>query len=409
MARTLNRLTAREVAIATQPGMYPDGAGLYLRVARGGKSWVLRYMLDGNAREMGLGGLAKVGLADARKKAAEQRLLLADKIDPIELRKVKRGEKKVEAACAMTFDHCAAAYIKAYEGSWRHPKHRQQWTNSLARYVSPAFGGVPVGSIDVGMVMNVLEPLWAKTPETAGRVRGRIEAVLDWAKARGFRDGENPARWRGHLSNLLPRPSKVRAAKHYAALPYAEIGAFMSDLRSRTEVAAAPLEFLILTAGRTSEVAGARWDEIDRAATWIVPAARMKGGREHRVPLSGAAMAVLERMKGTGGEFIFSTEPGRGLSKNALLKQLNRMGYSGLTVHGFRSTFRDWAAERTNFPAEVAEMALAHSVSDKTVAAYNRSDLFDRRRRLMAAWATFCVAPEQTAQRNVALLPKHFS
>jgi integrase len=202
-------------------------------------------------------------------------------------------------------------------------------------------------------------------------------------------------------------PGLPRSAQQNITLPFliAEIGAFMSDLRSRTEVAAAPLEFLILTAGRTSEVAGARWDEIDRAArTWIVPAARMKGGREHRVPLSGAAMAVLEGMKATGGEFIFSTEPGRGLGKNALLKQLNRMGYSGLTVHGFRSTFRDWAAERTNFPAEVAEMALAHSVSDKTVAAYNRSDLFDRRRRLMAAWATFCAAPEKKAQSNVALL-----
>jgi integrase len=384
--------------------MYADGAGLYLRVARGGKSWVLRYMLDGNAREMGLGGLAKVGLADARKKAAEQRLLLADKIDPIELRKAKRGEKKVEAARAMTFDDCAAAYIKAHEGSWRHPKHRQQWTNSLARYVSPAFGRLPVRSIDVGMVMNVLEPLWAKTPETAGRIRGRIEAVLDWAKARGFRDGENPARWRGHLSNLLPRPSKVRAAKHYAALPYAEMGAFISDLRSRTEVAAAALEFLILTAGRTREVASSRWDEIDRAArTWIVPAARMKGGREHRVPLSGAAMAVLERMKATDGEFIFSTEPGRALGKNALLKQLNRMGYSGLTVHGFRSTFRDWAAERTNFPAEVAEMALAHAVSDKTVAAYNRSDLFDKRRPLMQAWAEFLTKTPQGQAKVLAL------
>jgi integrase len=390
MARTLNRLTAREAETATQPGMYADGGGLYLRVARGGKSWVLRYMLDGNAREMGLGGLAKVGLADARKKAAKQRLFLADKVDPIERRKAECGEKKIETARAMTFDDCAAAYIKAHQASWRHPKHHQQWTNSLARHVSPAFGHVPVGSIDIGMLMNVLEPLWTKTPETASRIRGRIESVLDWAKARGFREGENPARWRGHLSNLLPRPSKVRAAKHYAALPYAEIGAFMSELRSRTEVAAAALEFLILTAARTSEVAGSQWDEIDRAArTWIVPAARMKGGREHRVPLSGPAMAILDRMKATEGEFIFSSHPGRGLGKNALLKQLNRMGYSDLTVHGFRSSFRDWAAERTNFPSEVAEMALAHAVGSKVEAAYRRGDLFDKRRRLMEAWAEF--------------------
>jgi integrase len=373
MARTLNRLTAREVATATQPGMYADGAGLYLRVARG-KSWVLRYMLDGKAREMGLGGLAKVGLADARKKAAEKRLLLADKIDPIERRKAVRGEKKIEATRTVAFDDCAAAYIKAHEPSWRHPKHHQQWTNSLARHVSPAFGRVPVGSIDVGMVMNVLEPLWAKTPETASRIRGRIESVLDWAKARGFREGENPARWRGHLSNLLPRPSRVRAAKHYAALPHAEIGAFMSNLRSRTEVAAAALEFLILTAGRTSEVAGSQWDEIDRAArTWTVPAARMKGGREHRVPLSEAALAVLDRMKTTEGTFIFTTDPARGLGKMALLKQLKRMGYSDVTVHGFRSSFRDWTADRTNFPSEVAEMALAHAVGSKVEAAYHCS------------------------------------
>src|SRR5436190_495124 len=292
--------------------MYADGAGLYLRVARG-KSWVLRYMLDGKAREMGLGGLAKVGLADARKKAAEKRLLLADKIDPIERRKAVRGEKKIEATRTVTFDDCAAAYIKAHEPSWRHPKHHQQWTNSLARHVSPAFGRVPVGSIDVGMVMNVLEPLWAKTPETASRIRGRIESVLDWAKARGFREGENPARWRGHLSNLLPRPSKVRAAKHYAALPHAEIGAF-----------------------------------------------------------------------------IFTTDPARGLGKMALLKQLKRMGYSDVTVHGFRSSFRDWAAERTNFPSEVAEMALAHAVGSKVEAAYRRGDLFDKRRRLMETWAEYC-------------------
>ena len=396
MARILNRLTAREVATATQPGMYADGAGLYLRVARG-KSWVLRYMLDGKAREMGLGGLAKVGLADARKKAAEKRLLLADKIDPIERRKAVRGEKKIEATRTVTFDDCTAAYIKAHKPSWRHPKHHQQWTNSLARHVSPAFGRVPVGSINVGMVMNVLEPLWAKTPETASRIRGRIESVLDWAKACGFREGENPARWRGHLSNLLPRPSKVRAAKHYAALPHAEIGAFMSDLRSRTEVAATALEFLILTASRTSEVAGSQWDEIDRAArTWIVPAARMKGGREHRVPLSEAALAVLDRMKTTEGTFIFTSDPARGLGKMALLKQLKRMEYSDVTVHGFRSSFRDWVAERTNFPSEVAEMALAHALGSKVEAAYRRGDLFDKRRRLMEAWAEYCaMAPAE--------------
>jgi integrase len=384
--------------------MYADGAGLYLRVARaGGKSWVLRFMLDGKAREMGLGGVAKVGLADARRRAADQRLLLSDKIDPIERRKGEHSATKIEAAREMSFDDCAAAYIKAHAASWRHPKHHQQWTNSLARHVSPVFGDVPVRSIDVGMVMNVLEPLWAKTPETAGRIRGRIEAVLDWAKARGFREGENPSRWRGHLSNLLPRPSKVRAAKHYAALHCAEIGAFMSDLRSRTDLAAAALEFLILTAGRTSEVAGARWAEVDWGArTWIVPAARMKGGREHRVPLSGAAVAILERMKATEGEFIFGSEPGRGLGKNALLKQLKRMGRTDLTIHGFRATFKTWASERTAFQNEIVEAALAHVVGNKVEQAYRRGDMFEKRCRLMQQWATFCMTALREAPSNVA-------
>src|SRR5262245_9632085 len=354
---------------------------------------------------MGLGGLAKVGLADARKKAAEKRLLLADKIDPIERRKAVRGEKKIEATRTVTFDDCATAYIKAHAASWRHPKHHQQWTNSLARHVSPAFGDVPVGSVDIGMITNVLEPLWAKTPETASRIRGRIESILDWAKVRGFREGENPARWRGHLSNLLPRPSNVRAASHYAALPYAEIGAFMSELRSHGGVAAAALEFLILTAARSSEVADARWAEIDRSArTWIVPAVRMKGAREHRVPLPAGAMAVLNRITTTGDEFVFSNAPGRGLGKGALAKQLK--GWS-CTVHGFRSSFRDWAAERTSFPREVVEAALAHAIEDRTEAAYRRTDLLEKRRRLMEAWATFCTAPDQKAQSNVTSLQKH--
>jgi integrase len=393
MARTLNRLTARAVATAAQPGIYADGGGLYLRVARtGSKCWVLRFMLDGQAREMGLGGVAKVGLADARKKAAEQRLLLADRIDPIDRRKGEHGAKKIEAARAMTFDDCAAAYIQAHEAGWRHAKHHQQWTNSLARHVSPAFGALPVRAVDVGLVMKVLEPIWTTKPETAARVRGRIEAVLDWAKVRGFRESDNPARWRGHLSNLLPQRSKLRAVKHFAALPYAEIAPFMSELRSRAGALAAALEFLILTAARTSEVINARWGEIDWSARmWTIPASRMKSGREHRVPLSADALAVLDRMKTAGGEFIFGgSEPGRKLGTMALLGLLRRMGRSDITAHGFRSTFRDWAAERTNFPSEVAEMALAHAVGSKVEAAYRRGDLFDKRRRLMEAWAEYC-------------------
>jgi integrase len=341
MPKKLDRLTARAVATATKPGMYADGGGLYLRVGRGGaKSWCLRYMLEGKAREMGLGGLSKLGLGDARKKAAEQRLLLVAKIDPLARRKAGNTAKKIEAARSMTFDDCAAAYMKAHEVSWRNAKHRQQWRNTLATYVSPVFGSVPVADVDVAMVMRAIEPLWSTKPETAGRVRGRIEAVLDWAKARGFREGENPARWRGHLSNLLPARSKVSAVRHHPALPYLEIGAFMEELRSREGTAAGALEFLILTAARTEAIIGARWGEIDLASRiWTVPVARIgtKLSKDHRVPLSSAALAVLSRMRGRG-EFVFpGAKPGLGLSDMAMLTLLGRMGHGNITVHGFRS------------------------------------------------------------------------
>jgi integrase len=396
MAHQLNRLTARTVATAAKPGLYADGGGLYLRVGRGGaKSWCLRYMLDGKAREMGLGGLAKIGLGDARKKAVAQRVLLVDKIDPLKRREAENSAKKIEAARSITFDQCAAAYIEAHQAGWRSAKHAQQWTNTLTTYVYPTFGSVSVSDVDVAMVTKVLEPLWTTKPETAGRVRGRIEAVLDWAKARAFRDGENPARWRGHLSNLLPARSKVRAVKHHAALPYTEIGAFMADLRGREGAAAAALEFLILTAARTGEVIAGRCPEIDFAARiWTVPAARMKGGREHRVPLTRAAMATLQRKDGQDKEFLFrGIKAGQGLSNMALLKVLERMGRGDLTAHGFRATFKTWATERTNFPRELVESALAHVLDDKTEAAYQRGDMLEKRRRLMDAWAEFCAKP----------------
>jgi integrase len=392
----LNRLTARKVATAIKPGLIADGGGLWLRVGRSGsKSWAFRYMLNGKAREMGLGGLAKVGLADARKKAAPLRLLLADKVDPLEHRKLEKSANTIAAAQSMTFDECAASYIKAHEVGWRHSKHRLQWSSSLARYVSPAFGAVSVSSINVGTVMAVLEPLWTKTPETASRVRGRIERILDWARVRGFREGENPARWRGHLDHLLPAPTKVRKVKHYRALPYTDIAAFVAELRSRGGVGASALEFLILCAARSSEVAGVRWTEIDRGARmWIVPPERMKGGRGHRVPLSSAAMAVLDRMKAAGGEFVFSNEPGRGLGKGALAKQIKGRN---CTVHGFRAAFKTWASERTNFPRELVEAALAHVLDDKTEEAYLRGDMLEKRRRLMTAWAEFCAKPASAA------------
>jgi integrase len=397
----LNRLTARKVATEMKPGLHADGGGLYLRVGRGGaKSWCLRYMLDGKAREMGLGGLAKVGLADARKRAAAQRLLLVDKVDPLKKREAENSANKIEAARSITFEQCAKAYIDSHAAGWRNAKHAQQWANTLAAYVYPTFGSVAVADVDVAMIMKALESIWGAKPETAGRVRGRIEAVLDWAKARGFRDGENPARWRGHLSNLLPARAKVRAVKHHAALPYLEIGLFMADLRTREGAAAAALEFLILTAARTGEVIGARRSEIDiHARMWTVPAERMKGKREHRVPLTPAAMNALERAEVKDDEFLFpGARAGRALSNMALLKVLERMNRGDLTVHGFRATFKTWATERSNFPRELVEVALAHVFEDKTEAAYQRGDMFEKRRRLMGAWADFCVKAHRQGQ-----------
>jgi integrase len=379
--------------------MHADGGGLYLQVTRGGaRTWIYRFMLNRRAREMGLGPLHTVSLAEAREKARECRKLRLEGIDPIDARKAKRAEERLAAATAMTFQECAEAYIAAHRAGWRNPKHAKQWPSTLETYVYPVFGALPVQAVDVGLVMKALEPIWQSKPETASRVRGRIESILDWAAARGFRKGENSARWRGHLDNLLPARSKVRKVEHHPALPYPEMGEFIAALRGQEGVAARALEFLILTASRTGEVIGARWDEFDVGAKlWTVPAERMKARKEHRVPLSGRALAIVEEMKAArmnDHEFVFpGGRRGRPLSNMAMLKVLERMGRHGLTAHGFRSSFRDWAAEQTHFPAEVAEMALAHTVSDKVEAAYRRGDLVQKRRELMEAWARYCEAP----------------
>jgi integrase len=400
MAQNIQRLSALAVARASKLGLYADGAGLYLRVGRGGaKSWAFRFMLNGKAREMGFGSFTKVGLADARKKAIDARRLLSEGHDPLvhreEEEKQRAAAENVAAARSMTFDKCAEAYISAHEVSWQNDKHRQQWRNTLSTYVSPVFGSVPVQDVGIDLIMKVVEPLWSAKTETARRVRGRIEVILDWAKVRGYRTGENPARWRGHLDHLLPARSKVRAVKHHAALSYTEMGAFMQDLRKMEGASAAALEFLILTVARTGEIIGARWSEINlKDRVWVVPAARMKSGREHRVPLSSAAIAILKRMPGSKDDYPFvGQRPGAPLSNMALLMLLGRMNRGDITAHGFRSTFRDWAAERSNFAREVVEMALAHVVEDKTEAAYRRGDLFDKRRRLMDAWAEYCGKP----------------
>lgn len=396
MARAIARLNAVKVRTAPQ-GMHGDGAGLWLHVnPAGARSWIFRFMLNGRAREMGLGPVHTVGLADARKRAQECRQQVLEGIDPIAARQARRAGARVEAAKAMNFAECAERYIAAHRAGWKNDKHAAQWPATLATYVYPVFGNLPVEAIDTALVMKAVEPIWAEKPETASRVRGRIESVLDWATARGYRQGENPARWRGHLDKLLPKKTRVRQVEHHAALPYSGSADFMAELGQQEGVAARALEFAILTAARTGEVIGARWEEINLTdRLWTIPAGRMKAGREHRVPLSEATLAVLEKMAAIrSGEFVFpGGRSGRPISNMAVLMLLRRMGRGELTAHGFRSSFRDWAAERTGFPAEVAEMALAHTVSDKVEAAYRRGDLFAKRRQIMDAWAKFCATP----------------
>lgn len=391
-------LTARQVATIRKPGFHAAGGvpGLMLQVTGGGRSWVYRYQRGGRRRNMGLGSVDDFGLAEARERAAAARRLVLDGRDPIDERRAERAASAISAAKSMSFRQCAEAYIAAHRAGWKNPKHAAQWPSTLESYVYPVFGALPVAAIDVGLVMKAVEPIWTLKPETASRVRGRIESVLDWATSRGHRSGDNPARWRGHLANLLPHRNKLQRVEHHAALPYGEIGVFMSELRGQPGTAARALEFAILTAARTSEVIGARWSEIDLGERiWTVRAERMKAGKEHRVPLSDAALAIVQAMAEIrSGEFLFpGSKPGQSLSNMAFFKMLRRMERGDLTAHGFRSTLRDWAAERTNFPHEVAEMALAHTVADKVERAYRRGDLFQKRRQLADAWAEFCALP----------------
>jgi integrase len=390
----IGKLTALAVRRAKASGYFNDGGGLYLKVdGPNGRSWVFRYRVStGKLREMGLGSCATVSLPEARERARACRLQRLDGVDPIEARRASRAATAVKAAKVMTFRQCGEAYIAAHEAGWRNARHAAQWPNTLGDYVYPVFGALPVQAVDVGLVMKALEPIWTEKPETASRVRGRIESVLDWATARGYRTGENPARWRGHLDNLLPKKSKVQRIEHLAALPYAELPAFMAELRTREGIAERALEFLILTAARTGEVIGAKWSEIDFAGRqWVIPPERMKSGREHRVPLSAPALAILEAMKTfRQSDYVFAgVRPRRPMAMGALLAVMRKLQQPG-TVHGFRSAFSDWCAEKTNTASEVREMALAHAVGDKVEAAYRRGDLFHKRQALADAWAAYC-------------------
>lgn len=379
---------------AKLPGYYGDGAGLYLQVSSTGtKSWILRFALRGRQREMGLGGFPDVTLARAREKRNRARELLVEGLDPLEARRSEQRTADVNAALAVTFQTEAEAYVESQRAEWKNAKHAEQWTNTLTTYAYPVIGRLLVSEIDTGLVLKCLEPIWKTKTETASRVRGRIEAVLDRATVLRHRTGDNPARWKGTLDKLLPKPSRVSKTENHPAVPYAEVGKFMTALREQPGISASAVEFIVLTAVRTSEAFLAQWSEVDlQGRLWTVPAERMKAGREHRVPLSTAAVKVLKRMAqlGTEGYVFPGGKEAMPLSNMAGLQLLKRMGYGDFTVHGFRSTFRDWAAEQTNFPREVAEMALAHTIKDAVEAAYRRGDLYEKRARLMQAWAEYC-------------------
>jgi integrase len=390
-----HRLSARAVQAKADRGRYADGGGLFLQVSKWRtKSWIFRYERNGRERHMGLGALHTLSLAEARDRALECRRLLLKGRDPIEA----RNAEHIEATRGMTFKACAEQHNAAHEAGWRNEKHRAQWGSTLAMYAYPVIGDLPVSAIDTALVLKCIEPIWKLKPQTAKRVRGRIESILDWATVRGFRQGDNPARWRGHIAKLLPSPNKVRSVKHHGALPYPEIAHFMTELRARDGGSARALELTVLTALRTGEVMGARWSEFDLAARiWTVPAARMKTGREHRVPLSPPALNLLRGLP-RAGEYLFpGRQPGQPLWTMAMRWMLRSMSRGNATVHGFRSTFRDWAAETTAYPNHVIEMALAHAIGDKVEAAYRRGDLFEKRRRLMDEWARYCSRPAVAA------------
>jgi integrase len=414
MKRQGNKLTAAAVRAASKHGLYPDGYGLALQVSDfDSKAWVFRFMIAGRARKMGLGPLNTTSLAKARERAQKARDSLAEGIDPLEARGANRLQNRVEAAKSMTFKQCADAYIKANRSGWKNDKHSAQWSATFnetkrGKRAYPAATAVindlPVSAIDTGLVRKVLEPIWYETPETASRVRGRIERVLAWATVAGYRSGDNPARWTGHLKELLPSRTKLAGVEHHSAIPYRDMPPFMAELRAKHGTSARALEFCILTAARTGEVLGAKWAEIDLdAKVWIIPAERMKAGREHRVPLSDRALSVLEALP-REGDFVFPGQrPDRPIIHTAMLELVHVMRGKSATVHGFRSTFRDWAAEQTAYPHELCEIALAHAVGNKVEAAYRRGDMMEKRRRLMEDWAAYCERPPVRSRADVVV------
>jgi integrase len=399
-----NELTVLKVKNLTAPGHYVDGGGLYLQVtASGAKSWLFKYKVRGTKkrREMGLGPLRDVTLAEARDKALACRKQLAEALDPISVRHASLAATRLQAK---SFKECATEYIAAHKAGWKNEKHGLQWAATLEKYAYPVIGSMTVRDIALPHILKILEPIWATTTETASRLRGRIESVLDWAAVRGYRDSDNPARWKGHLDTLLASPKKVKKVEHHKALDADSMPGFLSALRQQDGMGARALEFAILTAARSGEVRMATWDEFDlEAGVWNVPPDHMKAGREHRVPLSPAALKLLRnqaRIEKTN--LVFPSARLKVLSDMTLSAVMRRMKVAAVP-HGFRSTFRDWVSERTSYPGEMAEMALAHAIGDKTEAAYRRGDLFEKRRRMMSDWAKFCATP--TPAKTSKVLP----
>ena len=400
-----DKLSVKTIESKKTKGYYSDGGNLYLRITPNlTKSWAFIYLKDKKRTEIGLGAYSDVSLKEARygtfdketKKlikngAAQLNKLLSAGIDPLTEKQRLNNELKANIAKSMTFKQCADAYINSKKAGWKNTKHIQQWENTLAQYAFPVFGDLDVKSIDTGLITKCLESIWLTKNETAGRVRGRIEAILDYAKVNKWRKGENPARWKGNLDKLLPKQSDIQKVEHHRALPYAQIHEFINLLRSQEGIAAKCLEFTILTVARTGESIGATWDEIDFSTkTWTIPAERMKMKKGHTVPLSTQALAILNEMSVIRtNDYVFPNNE-KGLSNMAMLKLLNRMGKTDITVHGFRSTFRDWAAEKTAYTSEVCEMALAHTIKNQAEAAYLRGELLEKRQRLMDDWQRYC-------------------
>lgn len=401
MPKVAKELSATEVRRIDRPGLHAVGGvpGLLLQVQpSGSKSWTLRATVGKKRRDIGLGAFPGVTLAKARERAREARDLIWQGIDPIEHRRALRAGL-VASQDRMTFETATRAFLVNKEHEWRNPKHRAQWFNTLETYAFPTLAKMPVADIELSHIEEVLRPIWTTKTETAKRVRGRIESVLSWATVSGHREGDNPARWRGNLDAVLAKPGKVAKVVHHRAIPWEQIGAFMAGLSEREGIAARALEFLILTAARSGEVRLATWEEIDlEGRCWAIPAERMKAGREHRVPLSDTAVALLQALpRMAESPFVFAAPRGGALSDMSISAVCRRMKVEAVP-HGFRSTFRDWASEATNYPREVAEMALAHTIPNATEAAYRRGDLFAKRAQMMTAWAKWCSNIQTTAE-----------